>query len=846
LLLDKQSTITDWQNPQGKLETKTYTQITEYDALKRMTRLFNWHRGNGSRVAVFVPSYNKRGSLQREALVIGADKTPTAPGYQNGTTYNAIAEIRYDVKGQREYLKLGNGTVTRYEYDPKTFRLINLRSVRTANDTCTAGTSSSFKDPHIIQDLFYHYDPAGNITEIKDAAFEDVFFDNQKVEPINRYEYDALYRLIKATGRENGAANGAPTNLESPSLINRFPCVAPNAFRNYTEFYEYDPVGNIKQTRHSAGNGSWTRDYAYALEDSSLPASNRLLKTWTGGDPVNNAITYQYDSHGSMLNLANVADEFRMEWDYRDMIASINLGNGAAHYQYDSNKQRTRKYLEYGNNVKERIYLGATEIYQRSVSDVLVEEIETLHLFDGDQRLLMVDQVILTNDTSLGARDLYRYTLSNHLGSSTIELNEQAQVISYEEYHPYGTSAYRAGRNEAEVKLKRYRYTGKERDEESGLDYFGYRYFNNVIGRWQSTDPSGVASGLNLYLFCSASPISRRDKDGRIDELVCRESNLFYDFDHYQPQSKYASLSNKASNLGFSMADENRRKGATEFISLPPLQKPVSLAEAKKQGEKSYQKAIGEMLGGRTFSEVTELNELWQLASKNETNTYDTSQGNFRKLIAESDLISAKIVREAFAHAGVEIIPNKDSYRFRLNDTPYRRGISKMEAAPTLPPLPGKEAAPAMPPLPGKEAAPAMPPLPGKEATPAMPPLPGKEAAPTLPPHPGLVPPEIDPIIILRAFGDLLEAITIVPIVEAFDEYVVEPITRDRGNVVCVGMDGSCSQQMRIYKDGRTEAVENNGMGSTVFVPMGPGPIPSPSFSPGLSPSPQLSPALAW
>ena len=61
-----------------------------------------------------------------------------------------------------------------------------------------------------------------------------------------------------------------------------------------------------------------------------------------------------------------------------------------------------------------------------------------------------------------------RYQLGNHLGSAALELDDQAQVISYEEYHPYGTTAYEAARRQTETP-KRYRYTGKERDEETGF-----------------------------------------------------------------------------------------------------------------------------------------------------------------------------------------------------------------------------------------------------------------------------------------------------------------------------------------------------------------------------------------
>ena len=388
LLLNKQSSITNWKtNPLAKLDTETFIQITEYDALKRMSRLFNWHKGTGSRVAIYKPTYNQRGVLQQEALIVGAKKTNTVKGYKNGKSTNAIAEIRYNVKGQREFLKLGNGAITRYEYDEKTFRLRQLRTTRPGSAQAFPEYHSGLQDPSVLQQLNYTYDPVGNITCIYDEAFEPVFFQNQKVEAHSKYKYDALYRLTEATGRENGALVGATNHVEGKAVIVQFPVGQndPNALRNYTEFYEYDAVGNIKKMHHSAGTGSWTRNYRYALEDRLIPASNRLLQTWTGSTPATDSVNYRYDSHGSMLNLANVPDEFRMRWDYRDMISTINLGNGTAHYQYDSAKQRTRKCLDYGNKIEERIYLGSLEIYRQTQNGMVVEEIETLHLFDGEQ-----------------------------------------------------------------------------------------------------------------------------------------------------------------------------------------------------------------------------------------------------------------------------------------------------------------------------------------------------------------------------------------------------------------------------------------------------------------------------
>jgi RHS repeat-associated protein len=87
-------------------------------------------------------------------------------------------------------------------------------------------------------------------------------------------------------------------------------------------------------------------------------------------------------------------------------------------------------------------------------------------------------------------------------------------VISYEEYYPYGASAYRASSSSADLSLKRYRFTGKERDSETGLDYFGVRYYASWLGRWTSGDPGGFVDGLNLYRYTRNDPVNNVDAWG--------------------------------------------------------------------------------------------------------------------------------------------------------------------------------------------------------------------------------------------------------------------------------------------------------------------------------------------
>ncbi|OQW61978.1 MAG: hypothetical protein BVN28_05985 [Nitrospira sp. ST-bin4] len=509
-------------NRENLLDAETFHQITEYDALGRMTKHFNWHRLNVPRMAIYQPRYNRRGLLESEALLVRASN------YSADTTNaaRAITSITYNAKGQKEQLTLGNGTLTQYDYDPLTFRLRQLRTSRPANADDFPQLRSNLTNPNIIQQLLYTYDPVGNITEVEDQAYKPVFFDNGIAEPKSLYEYDALYRLISATGRETAQGGDAARNGDEPVMGSGFP-INDQTLRRYEQVYEYDQVGNFVTMQHRVPTDTaagWTRGYDTHLDN------NRLHRTWYGAPDwghaaPNQRTEYRYDTHGNMLNLANVAPGQQLQWDHRDMIRSLDLGGGGvAHYQYDAGKQRTRKRIVNQNGLGgywERIYLGGYERYRRynGSNTAPVEEIESHHLFEGEQRVLLVDDVIATNRTHADGRNyrtgtLYRYQYSNHLGSACLELDHQAAIISYEEYHPYGTSAYRAMKHDSEASAKRYRYTGMERDEESGLSYHRARFYLSWLARWSSVDSTGVMDGLNLYTYVHGRPNIHVDSTG--------------------------------------------------------------------------------------------------------------------------------------------------------------------------------------------------------------------------------------------------------------------------------------------------------------------------------------------
>ncbi|WP_235592575.1 RHS repeat-associated core domain-containing protein, partial [Pseudomonas syringae] len=111
------------------------------------------------------------------------------------------------------------------------------------------------------------------------------------------------------------------------------------------------------------------------------------------------------------------------------------------------------------------------------------------------------------------ANDQVRYSLGDHLGSSTLELDQQGGLISQESYYPFGSTAWWAARSAVEAKYKTVRYSGKERDA-SGLYYYGFRYYAPWLQRWINPDPAGDVDVLNLFCFLRNTPTTLVDRTG--------------------------------------------------------------------------------------------------------------------------------------------------------------------------------------------------------------------------------------------------------------------------------------------------------------------------------------------
>lgn len=403
------------------------------------------------------------------------------------TEKTILKDLVYNASGQVESQVAGNGVISRAAFDPASGRLISLSASVSGNT---------------LQDLRYTYDAVGNVTHIEDRAQPVQFGSNQRVDATCTFTYDSLYQLSSATGRETA---GLTSNPELPAF-SRTPFDARQLFP-FTEHYQYDAGGNLIELRHVRDRNNYTRKLEIAA------SSNRLL-SW------NKAEHYDANGNPQVLHPGRA-----LEWNARNQLASVTLVQRAdgrhdlERYGYDSTGQRVRKvqvtYASAVTHTREVRYLPGLEIHTRQH-----EHLEVITLQAGR---CSVRYLHWTEGRPAGiAANQTRYSLDDHLGSSSLELDDEGWLISQESYLPYGGTAWAASRSAVEADYRTLRYSGKERDA-SGLYYYGHRYYAPWLQRWISPDPAGAVDGLNLYCMVGNNPMRFTDPSGLMRDEDFRE-----------------------------------------------------------------------------------------------------------------------------------------------------------------------------------------------------------------------------------------------------------------------------------------------------------------------------------
>src|SRR5262249_8957956 len=252
--------------------------------------------------------------------------------------------------------------------------------------------------------------------------------------------------------------------------------------------YTYDAWGNLtnktKRTSACAGENLV----------ASADAHNWLHAT--------SSPDYQYDAAGNMTFNATPPVQ-NYTYDAESRIQQIN--GGAVQYAYDPVAGRVRKDVS-GQPSTEYYYFGNEIVAEQNVASGAW----TNYVFFGGDRVARREYP--SGDVS--------YYFSDHLKTASVIADAAGTVKAESDYYPWGGELQFLNND-----TNHYKFTGKERDSESGLDYFGARYCSNGLGRWISADWSATPvpvpyadltdpQTLNLYGYVGGNPASKADADG--------------------------------------------------------------------------------------------------------------------------------------------------------------------------------------------------------------------------------------------------------------------------------------------------------------------------------------------
>ena len=213
---------------------------------------------------------------------------------------------------------------------------------------------------------------------------------------------------------------------------------------------------------------------------------------------------YEYDDEGNRKSRKKIVDGVvdSYVWDYRNRLVSIvtkdagGVTINSVGYEYDADDERVKKSVSGG--VVENYVIDRGQI--AAVTDG--SGVEMFHYLYG----LNVDAV-LAQDSSTGMV----WSLADRLGSIDSLTDEDGVVVDRRTFDSFGRVLSQSNPSVA----FRYGYTGRERDLESGLDYYRARYYDSNVGRFISVDPMGFGAGdTNLYRYVGNGVTNATDPSG--------------------------------------------------------------------------------------------------------------------------------------------------------------------------------------------------------------------------------------------------------------------------------------------------------------------------------------------
>ncbi len=468
------------------------------------------------------------------------DRVTSETHQYSSLTEDVVLGHSYDLIGNRESLEAAfveNNTTTKdfltaFAYDGL-YRLVEIVQGGQAGGNAVAGKQVDFaydaasqltdirryavggSSSDLVAHSLYDYDKAGRVTSITHSKVETTtpwngsgFQTGGDTLAAYFLDYDEGNRLTNFSSWQDGfvATYGYDLRNQLTSASYAAGAGAPSPFVPAFEGYDFEGNGNRTQTTMGATTTAYTTG-----------KDNRLESVGTDD--------YQYDAEGNRTRKTAPDGSYtEYVWDYRNRLVSvIDRDSGGTiqeqfDYRYDAFDRRIGKDEDDdGNGTVDRsttwVYDGehiALEFTEESGSGGA--ELSHRYLHGPVVDMILADEQVATTSAN---GDVY-WPLTDHLGSVRDVIDNEGTVVNHVVYDSFGNRV-----NESNSVDFLFGYTGRDWDEDVGLQYNRARWYDPAVGGWISEDPIGFEGDpSNLYRYVGNFTTGATDPDGLIVNFI--------------------------------------------------------------------------------------------------------------------------------------------------------------------------------------------------------------------------------------------------------------------------------------------------------------------------------------
>ncbi|MCL9806925.1 DUF6443 domain-containing protein [Flavobacterium amniphilum] len=456
----------------------------------------------------------------------------------DGGDVQLLADNSYDKLGQLVGKKVG-GSATSYTSLQKVDYQYNIRGwLKSINDTDGLISNDLGTKDDLFSFKISYNDPTDNTKALFNGNISETYWRTYNDDQLRKYvySYDHLNRLLQADYSRPGNVNILNSYKEHLNYDKNGNILSLNRNSFEEEGYEYE-IDNLIYTYDSNNKNRLSK-----VTDSSGWSEGFNESMDTDSDGVNDAVDYTYDANGNMIKDQNKGIS-KITYNHLNLPVRIEFStfkNPSIDYVYDSTGRKVNKKVSHHKFVPVACS-GSGGGLGQVCADLVATVDKTDYLLGGFQYLNNVLELVPHTEGYVkkeGGNYVYHYNYIDHLGDVRVTYAGDASgtpyIVEENNYYPLGLK--HDGYNYTENTSYKYKYNGKELQDELGLNMYDYgaRNYDSAIGRWMNIDPKAENSRRwTPYNYAYNNPMYFVDPDGMqadgwITQVIDGEKKISY------------------------------------------------------------------------------------------------------------------------------------------------------------------------------------------------------------------------------------------------------------------------------------------------------------------------------